>query len=704
MTATALLIAASLAAGHPGAMDFDTDILPLFTKAGCNAGSCHGAAAGRGGFKLSLWGQDPAADYAAIVHDLEGRRVNLSRPELSLLVTKPTAGLEHGGGERLDYGGPEASRVEQWIRAGCPREGHRRLADLEVSPRSMWFARGDSPAALTVKASFSDGTVRDVADECVFTTEDPASLAVDAEGRVAPLRPGRHILLVRYIDRILPVEVGLPFDPVGDVTAPVGSGIIDSRIGERLAQLRLVPAPDCSDEAFIRRASLDLTGRLPAPESAVAFVADPSETKRERLVDALIGSEAFVQYWSWRWSVLFSIQSASLQREGAQAFHDWLEEQVRADRPWNEVVLELATAGGDSYQNGAANFCRMGANPRDMGEYLARTLLAVRLRCANCHNHPLDRWTQDDYLGLAAVFARVDRSQHVRLLPRGAVTHPATGLPAVPRIPGGSFLATDADSRIELGQWLASPQNPLVARAMVNRVWQALMGRGLVEPADDLRDTNPPSHPELLDELVQEFVNGRWSMRRLVRQIAVSRAYGRGRSEAPPVPGAEPYYAQAAVRPLAAEVFADAIADATGIRDGLPGLAPGSRAIDLFDAAQEVPSLDLLGRCSRAEPCDEGRAQAGGLAVQLHLINGPLVNATIASPDGFLPRALASGSNDDDLLDQLYWRTLCRRPTATERDWWHRQRRRSPEPEDRAALYQDLFWSLLCSKEFGTNH
>jgi hypothetical protein len=702
--AIALIAAAAATAAGP---DFDTQVLPVLTRAGCNTGACHGAATGQGGFALSLWGSDPAADYAAIVRQAEGRRVNLARPERSLLLLKPTGNLDHGGGVRLDGDSAGAAIVSAWLAAGAPRERLRQLTALSIEPTEAVLIDGQDAVALRVTATFDGGPPEDVTAWAVLTPADADAVTIDDNGLARVLRPGRHTVIVRYLDRVLAVQLTRPFAAAPrDLTSEPRQNFIDDEVLSVLQMLHLAPAPTADDAAFLRRVRLDLTGTLAAPDEVRAFLADGAPDKRARLVDRLLESPEFLDYWTLRLAKLLRVDSRGMDERGAARFAAWIREQLAAHRPWNELARDLLTADGDSHTVGPANFARATGDAREQAEHVSQSLAGLRLRCANCHNHPLDRWTQDDYHGLAAVFARVERGRIVRDGPRGEVTHPRTGLAAVPRLPGERFLAADEPPRTALAAWLTSPENPYFARAAVNRLWQAMFGRGLVEPVDDLRATNPASHPRLLDRLAEEFVSHGYDLRHTLRQIATSATYARS-SAAPDADSTieASFYAVARERPLGPEVLADAIAAATAVPDRY-GDAP-ARAIALVDAAVEPETLAILGRCTRAAPCDDsGRVMGGGLPQALHLINGPILGEKLAAPEGRLATLLAAGSTDDEILEEFYLAALGRLPRDEEREFWsgHWSAIGRSDARARRELWEDIVWALLTSREFVTNH
>lgn len=684
-----------------GAVDFDTEVVPMFTRAGCNAGSCHGAAAGRGGFKLSLLGGDPAADYEAVVVERKGRRVNLARPAESLALVKPTGLLPHEGGVRIEDGSAAEKRLLEWIAAGAPRpKTPRTLTHFEVGPADSVADRVGSQIPLKATARFDGGKPEDVTAWTVFTSADPSAVELDAAGtRATVRRRGRHVLIARFLDRVVPVRITTPLsDRPVDLGREPRANFIDDEIFKTLSVLRLPVSPRADDATFLRRARLDLTGRLPTPEEVAAFLADAVPDKRARLVDALLAGDGFVEFWTFRLASLLRIRPQAGDKEGAKALHDWVREQVRTGAPFDDTARALLTATGDSHAVGPANFARLVGDARGQAELVGQVFLGVRLQCANCHNHPLDRWTQDDYHGLAAVFSRLDRGRVVRVAARGGVTNPRTGEPALPRIPGDRYLGETGDGREAFADWLTASDNRYFARATVNRLWRAMFGRGLVDPTDDLRDTNPATHPELLDRLAADFVAHKFDIRHSLRLIATSEAYGRGIETVEANRADDRYYSHAYRRPLEPEVLADAIADVTGVSDRYGDTPPGTRAIGLFDVTATARSLDVLGRCSRGSSC-EGDSAGGGLPAKLHLLNGDLVNRKIVAPDGRLHTLLAAGKTDAEVVAELYLRALGRSPTTAEADGW----RARLAVADRPAACEDFLWSLLNCGEFTAN-
>ncbi|WP_182869675.1 DUF1549 domain-containing protein [Rhodopirellula sp. JC639] len=708
------------AANHQ-TIDFDTQVVPVLTRFGCNAGACHGAAIGRGGFKLSLFGSRPADDHVAIVQELEGRRVNLYSPAQSVLLRKATESIEHGGGERFDDTSSAYAVLRTWIAQGGQRLQRRRLTALRVTPTNVLLQDVGDSVRVSVVASFDDGSQQDVTSVTSLSCDDSESVSIDRQAnRLTVHRRGEHLVIARYLNRVHAIGLGVPLGTkeLGSkkIETPSESAdgnrgtLVDRFIDQKLRQLRLPASPRADDQEFARRVWLDITGRLPPVEQLDAFVSDRSIDKRSRLIDRLLETDQYAAYWALKWANLLGIDSKSLQAEGSKAYHEWLIEAFRQDRPWNESALAMLTANGDGYVDGSVNFLRSGNGPDALAELATRVMMGVRLRCANCHDHPLDRWTQDDYHGLAAIFAKLDRGRIVRTSQRGEVTHPLTGQPAVPRIPGTRDLDDGQDGRIEFARWVTDPSNDYFARAAVNRIWAQLMGRGLIDPVDDIRATNPASHSELLDALAHHFAEHQFRFRAVIRLICQSDAYGRTSRTLPENASDSVYYSHFITRGLEAEVVANQIADVTGV-DLHHGTAGQFDAIGLTDNRIASETLDILGRCDREAACETAPLGSGSLAQVLHFLNGDLLNRRLDSDQGSLKKWLQRERDDFKLIETLYKHTLSRPPTESENAFWSNQVRsvteadgRWRDAETRHAFFADLFWALLTSETFLTNH
>ena len=693
-------------------VDFANDLIPVFTKAGCNAASCHGAAIGRGGFKLSLYGGNPAADYEAIVRQVEGRRVNLARPEESLIVLKPTKQIAHRGGRRLASGKEGAELLLRWIRQGAGLKSSRSLARVEISPRRHVAEKPGGSIQLRAAAFFSDGSKQDVTRWTVFTAEDPAAVKIDSESATAKLlRRGRQIVIARYLDRVTPIELIVPLSgSKPDLSAEPRRGFIDREILDALSTLRLAPSPAADDATFLRRVTLDLGGRLPTAAAARAFLARTDPKKRQTEIDRLLASEEFSEYWTLRLAKLLRIHSRAdgeLARsgQGARKYHQWLHQQVRDNTGYDELARTVILATGDSHLVGPANFYRTVKGPRKQAEFMSEVFMGSRLRCANCHNHPLDRWTQDDYHGLAAIFARIESGQLVKVKASGEVIHPRTLERARQRIPGEDFLGADlVDGRGKLASWLTDPGNPYFARAIVNRLWKAMMGRGLVEPVDDFRATNPPTHPALLSSLADDFVKNGYDLRHTLRTIALSAAYSRSSKATGENKADGSFYSHALRQALEPEVLADAISDVLGVAGSYGEEPKGTRAVTLVDPKTRSVALDILGRCSREESCESPAGSTGGLQRKLHFFNGALINARIAAPGGRLDKLITAGQKPLSIVEQFYLAALGRYPGAAESAFWKEQFGENAPADKHRELLEDFVWSLLVCNEFTSNH
>ncbi|MCE2402465.1 DUF1553 domain-containing protein [Candidatus Poribacteria bacterium] len=682
-------------------VDFENDLIPIFTKFGCNSGACHGSAAGRGEFKLSLFGGNLQADYKAIVRQLAGRRINLMHPEESLVILKPTAQTNHGGGHVLDENGEGALLLRNWIQQGASYETLRRLERVEISPQKQVIANLESPIQLHADAHFSDGTKRDVTRWTVFT---PATAVAKLHRR------GRHIIIARYLTEVVPIELIAPLNEVpiqnnkksGETHTPPN---IDSEILKLLSTLRLPVSPTVDDATFLRRVTLDLTGRIPTPDAATRFLTDSNTDKRETLVDTLLQSNEFNEYWTLQLAKLLRIGARDRNTQGAFVYHQWLSLQIRDGIGYDQMARSVILAIGDSHEVGPANFYRTVNGPREQAEFMSELFMGARLRCANCHSHPLDKWTQDDYHGLAAIFAKIEGDQIVKVKPSGEVLHPATREKAVPRIPGNRFLPTDvADGRLELVDWLTSSDNPYFAKAIVNRLWKAMMGRGLVEPVDDFRSTNPATHPELLTTLADDFVAHGYDLRRTLKRIALSEAYARSSNALPQNKADDRFYSHALQKPLAPEVLADAISDVLGVPDIYGDEPEGTRAISLFNPNTESDALDILGRCSRKTSCESSTEATDGLQRKLHLFNGDLLNARIGVPDSRLDKLMSDRKSPMEIVNEFYLAALSRQPTDTEQQFWKQHIDVNTSANSQRAVLEDMVWSLLTCNEFVNNN
>ena len=695
-------------------VDFENDLIPIFTKFGCNAGACHGSAAGRGEFKLSLFGGNPKADYKAIVRQLAGRRINLIHPEQSLVILKPTAQTSHGGGQVLPEDGEATQLLRKWIEQGALYQSLHQLERIKISPQKQIITNLEKPIQLHATAVYSDNTSKDVTRWTVFTPEDTSAIEIDASSATAKLsRPGRHIILARYLTEVVPIELIVPLNDVNihnlhktiDKQPTSTDTFVDNEIQKLLTILRLPISGTIDDATFLRRVTLDLTGRLPAVATVKAFIADSNAKKREILVDKLLESDEFNEYWTLQFAKLLRIGAKERNTQGAYVYHQWLSNQIRDGVGYDKIARSVILATGDTHEIGPANFYRTVDGPREQAEFMSELFMGVRLRCANCHNHPLDKWTQDDYHGLTAIFAKIEDDQVVRLKPSAEVIHPTTRESAIPRIPGEMYLPTNVpDFRVDLVEWLTNTDNPYFAKAIVNRLWKAMMGRGLVEPVDDFRATNPATHPELLTALADDFVAHNYNMRRTLRQIVLSNAYARSSHALPQNKSDDRFYSHSVKKILSPEVLADAISDVLGVPDSYGDEPLGTRAVSLFNPNTESDALDVLGRCSRETSCEHSDEAVDGLQRKLHLFNGDLLNARIAVQDSRLNKLISKGTSPKEIVTEFYISALNRSPTDSDIAFWQQHIDFNESANSQSTILEDMVWSLLTCNEFVTNH
>jgi Protein of unknown function (DUF1553)/Protein of unknown function (DUF1549) len=676
---------------------FRTGILPILTKAGCNAGACHGAATGQGGFKLSLLGYDPDEDHERITREFGGRRLDVAHAAASLVLRKPSEEVEHDGGMKLRADSPGYETVRAWIAAGAPY-GPRDLQvqSIAVEPADSLLSDTGNGLPLRVTASLSDGSRQDVTALALYSSNDNAIADVSKTGEVVKRGRGLTSIMVRYSGQVAAARIAVPFAETADVDFPT-RGFIDEQIRAELVRLRLPASRLSGDAEFQRRVFLDLIGRLPTSDEAREFAKEP---QRERLVDSLLVRDEFTDFWTMRFSDLLLIGGKGANDKGVRQYHDWLRARIARGTPLDQLVRELLTATGDTARSGPPNYFALAADPRDMAEHAGRMFLGTQIACARCHAHPSDRWTQDDYHRFAAYFARVGRDGGIiTVSERGEVEHPKTGRPLSPKPLGAPPTAETPDRRVTMAAWLTAPENPLFARSLVNRVWKHLLGRGLVEPVDDFRPTNPATHPALLDGLAADFAAHHFDLRRLVRTIVNSRTY---QLSAAPLPGNRDdnrFYSRAYPRELPAQVFVDAVAQATGVPDSFPNHPPGTRAVQLAGARTPSFALDVLGRCVRDRSCETSARSGGGLARALHLINGDTVQSKLRG--GIVDHLLAGDATDGEVVAELYLRTVTRAPSPAENTGWSAMLARA---SDRREAVEDLLWTLLNSLEFGFNH
>jgi hypothetical protein len=694
---------------------FRREVVAAMNVGGCNQGSCHGTPAGKNGFALSLRGGDPAADFRALTRDQFGRRTSGGDPNGSLMLRKGLGAISHDGGVRWRASGVPANLVSDWIAAGCPDDSSALapITHLEIVPTARILHSPHMSQQLAVRTHFVNSPARDVTRLCVFTSSDPLIADVGETGRVTFSRTGEAAILVRYLDVMQVVQLTC-VDARSDFQwpNPPENNDVDRLLFAKLRQMRIVPAEVCGDAQFLRRVTLDVTGALPTTAESRAFLNDPSPNKRERAIDRLLDSPGFADFWALKWSDVLRASRKTMQVKGAQGLHEWLRAQLASNMPFDRIVRELLTATGSSAVVPAANFYRVTRDASGQAEAVAQLFCGVRLQCAKCHNHPFERWTQDDYAGMAAFFARVRTRPDSNFVPpaknavpeaelvylerSGEFINSRTGQPAAPRPLGGPALSADADRRLALADWLTNPKNPFFARSVANRVWFQLFGRGIVDPVDDFRDSNPPAHPELLEFLARDFAGHQYDLRRLLRLVLNSRAYQLSEGDST-LKGDEKYFARARPRLMSAEQLLDAVCDVTGVQEHYAGWPVGIRAIQLPDGDAEHPFLKAFGQPARELPCECERDGESNLAQALQLVSGPMIHDKLREPKNRIGILLAKATGEKEMLEELYLAALGRLPRAAEIEAAHEHLAKSGDA--RRGL-EDLCWALLNSPEF----
>jgi hypothetical protein len=736
-------------------VSFDNEIEPALTRLGCNQGSCHGSQYGKGGFKLSLAAFDPDLDYINIVKQGRGRRISMVDPGHSLLLLKPALRVPHGGGRRLEIGSPSYCTLMAWLQDGAPgpKSTDPAVTKLEALPAERILRKGGPTQRLVVRATYSDGTVRDVTSDTRLNTLNDAVAACTPDGKVSPVGKGQTAIMVRYGGLATVATVIVPFgnpkakSPNLQITGQREEGKgkrekgtavlmpnalnglhgdasarIDALVAHKQQQLGLQPSPLCDDRTFARRVYLDLIGTPPTTAELKAFLSDPTSDRRIKLVDRLLERPEYADYWTLKWGDLLRSNRTSLGDKGMWSFTNWIRTQLAQNRPVDQFVRDLIVAQGSTFTNGPANFYRVANNPQDLAETASQVFLGVRMQCARCHHHPFEKWSQTDYYQFAAFFARVGQKGSnefgifgnetiVRINDGGEVTHPKTGAVMHPTplgaqlavLPGGKQPDPDADGdrRQALAQWITGPQNRLFSRNIANRYWGYLLGKGIVNPIDDQRVTNPPTNPALLDFLADELVSSKFDLKHLLRIICNSNTYQRSSEATRDNRSDELFFTHFLPRRLPAETLLDAIDFACGTQEKFNNLPAGTRAIQLPDPNVGSDFLDVFGRPQRLIACECERVAEPNLSQTLSLMNGGKVNGKVTQGDGRIARQINAKMPDDLILNDLYLAALGRPPQARERNVVLGALIFAP---DRKAVFEDVLLTLLNSKEFLFNH
>jgi hypothetical protein len=693
-------------------ISFKLDIMPVFMKAGCNVGSCHGAARGKDGFRLSLFGFDPDGDYYRLTHEINGRRINLALPHDSLMMEKPTGRVPHTGGTRFKEDSELSQTLLRWLDAGAPADPANVAvpAAVELYPKNAVLDGKGAMQQMVVRAKYSDGTERDVTPLAVFLSNNDTSATVSPEGVVKAGDRGEAFIMARFAAFtvgapviVLPKGLQFTFPAVPE------NNYIDTLVNAKLKKLRIAPSERCDDEAFLRRVYLDVVGVLPSVEEYQRFMSSKAPNKRDLLVDELLGRKEFVEVWVMKWAELLQIRtSVQVSYKAMLLYYNWLQDKIARNVPMDQMVQELLAAKGGTFKNAATNYYQNETDTLKIAENVAQVFMGMRIQCAQCHNHPFDRWKMDDYYGFAAFFSQIGRKSTDD--PReiivfnsggGEVAHPIGGRVMKPKFLGGAEPdVAGKDRREVLSKWLASPDNPYFATNLANIVWGHFFGRGIIHEVDDVRVSNPASNAELLQELGKRFTGYHYDFKKLVRDICTSRTYQLATQTNPTNQGDTRNFAHATIRRIRAETFLDCISQVTETKNKFPGLPLGARAVQIADGQVSNYFLTTFGRASRETVCSCEVRLDPSLSQSLHLLNGETTSQRIAAGN-LVGKRLAEKKAPPAIIEELYVRCLSRKPTAAERT--KLEAALSAEPDKKKAL-DDIFWALLNSREFMFNH
>tara|TARA_B100000029_G_scaffold509761_1_gene599653 strand:- start:1301 stop:3721 length:2421 start_codon:yes stop_codon:yes gene_type:complete len=686
---------------------FKNDIMPILSKLGCNSGGCHGKQSGQNGFKLSVFGFDPRADYNALVKEARGRRVSLAAPGGSLLVAKTSNTVAHGGGARTTSGSADHQLLSGWVAQGAPwgDDGAPQVTSVRVSP-SQRILNTSSDQQLLVTAVYSDGSTRDVTSAAEYTSN--ATLVADIEdaGHVHTGNvPGEAAITINYMGHVVASRITVPRNEVqADYPKPDSNNRIDELVWTKLKRMGILPSSTATDSVFLRRLHLDTLGTLPSPEEVRAFESDKRSDRRERAIQDVLARPQLADYWAQKWGDVLLADREALGERGAYEFHRWLRTQLLTNRPYDQWVRELLTATGNSGRYGPVNFFRAARTPIDLTRSVSQAFLGIRMDCAQCHHHPFEKWGQDDFYGMAGFFKGL---KHTPLGPgRELVYHGGyqpTRIPLVnqlvlPRPPGGIGIENfgESDPRVKLAEWVTRPDNPYFSRLVANRIWKQFLGRGLVEPEDDFRSTNPPTNPALLDHLAETLVANRFDLKKLMHHILSSRVYQLSSVPNPTNAQDQQSYSHHLVKRLPAAVLLDAISEVTGTPETFIGMPRGTRAIQLWDNRLPSYFLDTFGRSERESPCECGSSTEPTMAQTLHLMNAPEIDTKITAPGSRIDRMISRKATPRQIVDELCLAALGRPPRP--REIRAAEKLFASGPPRQAA--EDFLWALLNSYDF----
>ena len=694
-------------------ISFKLDVMPIFMRTGCNTGGCHGAARGKDGFRLSLFGFDPDGDHYRLTRELNGRRINMALPAESMLLEKVCGKVSHTGGQRMTENDEYWQTIVRWLEADAPIDPATvaTCVAVDIFPKVSVLNGKGSTQRMTVKARYSDNTTRDVTHLALFLSSNDASAKIATDGLVTAGDRGEAFVMARFNTFTVgsPMVV-LPKDYQFTFPASVEANYVDTLVNAKLKKLRIAPSGVCTDEAFLRRVYVDVIGVLPTAEEYTRYMASTSPTKREELVDELLGRKEFAELWVLKWAELLQIRSSNqVSYKSTLLYYNWLQDKIARNVPVNEWVQELLGANGGTFKNPATNYYQNETDILKVTENVAQVFMGMRVQCAQCHNHPFDRWTMDDYYGFAAFFSQIGRKGTDD--PRetivfnsggGDVRHPLGNRVMAPKFLGG--VAPDVagkDRRLLMSNWLASPENPYFATNLSNIVWAHFFGSGIINEVDDVRVSNPPSNGELLNELGKRFTDYKYDFKKLVRDICVSKTYQRSTQTNASNEQDTRNFSHAAIRRIKAETFLDCISQVTETPNKFPGLPLGARAVQIADGTVSNYFLTTFGRATRDTVCACEVRLEPTLSQSLHLLNGDTTGQRIRQGNLIGKRITNDKKQPLDIIDEIYVRCLCRRPTEVEKQ--KLVVLIAAETDKKKAL-EDVFWAVLNSREFMFNH
>ena len=696
-------------------VSFKLDVMPIFMKAGCNTGSCHGSARGQDRFMLSLFGYDPKGDHYRITREEGTRRINLAIPEESLLVEKAIEAVPHTGRKLFEKESKHWKTLVGWLSDGAPKdpEDIAKPERIELFPPSALLEGAGSSQQMTVLAHYSDGTTRDVTPLTVFQSSNEVSAPVDKKGLVTAEKRGESFVMARF--NVFTVGVQVVVIPEGlkyERPSLVANNYVDSLVHDKLHKLRITPSDLCTDEVFVRRVNLDITGTLPDKETFEGFIADSSPDKRSKLIDRLLERKEFTEMWVMKFAELLQIQTDDNQGMSYKAtllYFNWLKDKIANNVPMDQIVRELLTSTGGTFVTPSTNYYQVERDGLKITENVAQVFMGMRLQCAQCHNHPFDQWTQDDYYSFSSFFSQIGRKRGAD--PResiiynrksGEINHPVHKKPMPPKFLGGEApeIKRGADRRAVMAEWLASPKNPFFARNLANIVWAHFFGQGIIEPVDDVRVSNPPSNPQLLDELAKRFTEYNYDFKKLVRDVCNSRTYQLSSATTESNKDDLRNFARSHLRRLRAEVLLDAISQVTQTKNKFQGLPLGAKAIQIADGRVSNYFLTTFGRATRETVCSCEVVMEPSLSQALHLLNGDVTNSRIKQGK-VVTNFIKEGKTPEAIVDDLYARCYSRKPRAEEKANLMASLVGTDSPVE---PLEDVFWALLNSKEFIFNH